>query len=106
MQRETGIRALDVSKRILDYGMHAPITYFPLIVKEALMIEPTESFEKEELDRFIEVMKRISEEAYSSPEKILKAPHNTAIRRLDEARASHPRTMRLSWKMHLKKAES
>ncbi|MFQ6065193.1 MAG: aminomethyl-transferring glycine dehydrogenase subunit GcvPB, partial [Candidatus Bathyarchaeia archaeon] len=68
MYRETGVRALDISKRILDYGMHAPITYFPQIVKEALMIEPTESFEKEELDRFVGVLRKISEEAYSNPE--------------------------------------
>ncbi|MFQ5759019.1 MAG: aminomethyl-transferring glycine dehydrogenase subunit GcvPB [Candidatus Bathyarchaeia archaeon] len=105
MYRETGVRAFDVSKRILDYGMHAPITYFPLIVKEALMIEPTESYEREELDRFVEVMRRISEEAYSNPEKVLNAPQNTAITRLDEARASHPKTMTLSWRMHLKRAE-
>ena len=105
MYRETGVRALDVSKRILDYGMHAPITYFPLIVKEALMIEPTESYEKEELDRFVEIMRRISEEAYSSPDKVLNAPQNTAITRLDEAKASHPKTMTLSWRMHLKRAK-
>jgi len=103
MYRETGIRALDVSKRILDRGMHAPITYFPLIVKEALMIEPTESYEKEELDRFVETMRKISEEAYSDPDKVLNAPQNTAATRLDEAKASHPKTMTLSWRMHLKK---
>jgi len=103
MQKETGIRALDVSKRILDYGMHAPITYFPLIVKEALMIEPTESYEKEELDRFIETMRRISDDAYSKPETVLDAPQNTATPRLDETKASHPKTMTLSWRMHLKK---
>ena len=103
MYRDTGVRALDVSKRILDCGMHAPITYFPLIVKEALMIEPTESYEKEELDRFVDIMRKISKEAYSNPEKILNAPQNTAITRLDEAKASHPKTMTLSWRMHLKK---
>jgi len=103
MYRDTGVRALDVSKRILDCGMHAPITYFPLIVKEALMIEPTESYEKEELDRFVGIMRKISEEAYSNPEKVLNAPQNTAITRLDEAKASHPKTMTLSWRMHLKK---
>ena len=105
MHRETGVRALDISKRVLDYGMHAPITYFPLIVKEALMIEPTESYEKEGLDRFVEVMGKISEEAYSSPEVVLNAPQNTAITRLDEAKASHPKTTTLSWRMHLKKAK-
>lgn len=103
LYKETGVRALDIAKRILDYGIHAPITYFPLIVKEALMIEPTESYEKEELDRFIETMRRISDEAYSKPEGVLNAPQNTAILRLDEAKASHPKTMTLSWRMHRKK---
>ena len=103
MRKECGIRALNISKRLLDYGMHAPTTYFPLIVDEALMIEPTESYEKEELDRFIEAMRKISEEAYTNPKTVLEAPQNTAITRLDEAKASHPRTMTLSWKMHLKR---
>jgi len=106
LHKETGIRALNVSKRILDYGMHAPTIYFPLIVDEALMIEPTESFEKEELDRFVEVMRKISDEAYSTPEVVLEAPKNTAVARLDEVKASLPKSMALSWKMYLKKSES
>ena len=103
MYKETGVRALDISKRILDFGMHSPTTYFPLIVDEALMIEPTESAEKEELDRFVDVMEKISAEAYSSPDIVKKAPQNTAITRLDEVKASHPRTMALSWRMHMKR---
>jgi glycine dehydrogenase subunit 2 len=103
LYKETGVRALDVSKRILDYGMHSPTTYFPLIVEEALMIEPTESAEKEELDHFVEVIRKISDEAYSNPDIVKKAPHNTAITRLDEVKASHPRTMALSWRMHIKR---
>jgi len=103
LMRETGVRALNVSKRMLDYGVHAPTTYFPLIVDEALMIEPTESFEKEELDRFVEVMKKISQEAYLNPNMVLNAPQNTASNKLDEVKASHPKTMALSWKMYLKK---
>jgi glycine dehydrogenase subunit 2 len=90
---------------MLDYGVHAPTTYFPQIVEEALMIEPTESFEKEELDRFADIVRKISQEAYSKPETVLKAPQNTALTRLDEVKASHPRTMALSWRMHLKKAQ-
>jgi len=105
LTKDKGIRALNVSKRILDYGMHAPTTYFPLIVEEALMIEPTESYEKEELDRFIEVMKNISQDAYENPNRILDAPQNTAATRLDEVKASHPKTMILSWRMHKKKAK-
>ena len=103
LSKETGVRALDISKRILDYGMHSPTTYFPLIVEEALMIEPTESAEKEELDQFVEVTRKISDEAYSNPDIVKKAPHNTAITRLDEVKASHPRTMALSWRMHMKR---
>jgi glycine dehydrogenase subunit 2 len=97
----TGVSALNIAKRLLDYGMHAPTVYFPLIVDEALMIEPTETFEKEELDRFVDTMRRICEEAYTNPDVVLTAPHNTAVSRLDEVKASHPTTMTLSWRMHL-----
>jgi len=105
LKSETGVSALNVAKRLLDYGLHAPTIYFPAIVNEALMIEPTETFEKEELDRFVEAMRKICEEAYTNPEVVLKAPHNTAVSRLDEVKASHPRTMALSWRMHRKKNE-
>ncbi|MGD8544613.1 MAG: aminomethyl-transferring glycine dehydrogenase subunit GcvPB [Candidatus Bathyarchaeota archaeon] len=103
LKKETGVTATDVAKRILDYGLHAPTIYFPLIVDEALMIEPTETVEKEELDRFIEVMKKVCEEAFNDPKILLKAPHQTAISRLDEAKASHPKKMILSWRMFQKK---
>jgi len=105
LYKETGVSALNVSKRILDYGMHAPTIYFPLIVDEALMIEPTESFEKGELDRFVEVMRKISDEAYSTPDVVLEAPKNTAVTRLDEVKASHPKTMALSWRMYLERVK-
>jgi glycine dehydrogenase subunit 2 len=105
LYRETGVRALNVAKRMLDYGVHAPTTYFPQVVEEALMIEPTESFEREELDRFADIARRISEEAYSKPETVLKAPQNTALSRLDEVKASHPKTMTLSWRMYLKRSK-
>ncbi len=103
MKNETGVSALNIGKRLLDEGLHAPTIYFPLNVDEALMIEPTESFEKEELDRFVDSIRRISSEAYSNPSALLSAPHNTAVSKLDEVKASHPRTMVLSWRMHLKK---
>jgi len=96
LKNETGVKALNVSKRLLDYGLHAPTMYFPQTVDEALMIEPTESFEKEELDIFIETLKKISEEAYTNPKTVLNAPTNTSVRKLDEVRASHPRTMTLT----------
>jgi len=101
--KERGVRAMDIAKRILDYGMHSPTTYFPLIVDEALMIEPTESAEKEELDRFVDVLKKVSSEAYSNPDLLKTAPYNTTVTRLDEAKASHPKTMALSWRMHQKR---
>jgi glycine dehydrogenase subunit 2 len=103
LKDQTGVSALNIAKRLLDYGFHAPTIYFPLIVDEALMIEPTETFEKEEMDHFIETMRKICEEAYTNPDVVLKAPHNTAVSRLDEVKASHPKTMTLSWRMHLAK---
>ncbi len=99
MYKETGVRARDVAKRLLDYGVHSPTTYFPLIVDEALMIEPTESMEKEELDRFFQALKKISDEAYSNPDLVKNAPYNASVTRLDEVKASHPKTMILSWRM-------
>jgi glycine dehydrogenase subunit 2 len=106
LKNKTGVSALNIAKRLLDHGLHAPTIYFPLIVEEALMIEPTETVEKEELDRFIEAMREICREAHENPEKVLKAPHNTAVQRLDEVRASHPQTMALSWRMYRKKLVS
>jgi glycine dehydrogenase subunit 2 len=98
MNDETGVSALYVSKKLLDYGLHAPTTYFPLIVPEALMIEPTESEPVESLDAFIEALKEINDLAYSNPDEVLSAPHNTAVRKIDEARAAHPQTICLSWR--------
>ncbi len=98
LNKETGVRALNVSKRLLDYGVHAPTMYFPLIVDEALMVEPTETESKEDLDNFIMAMTRISEEAYENPKAVLEAPQNTAITRVDDVKASHPKSMCLAWR--------
>jgi glycine dehydrogenase subunit 2 len=87
-----------VSKKLLDYGLHAPTTYFPLIVPEALMIEPTESEPVESLDAFIEAMTKINELAYTNPMELLSAPHNTSVTKLDEVKAAHPKTICLSWR--------
>jgi glycine dehydrogenase subunit 2 len=84
----TGVRALDVSKRLLDYGFHPPTNYFPLIVPEALMIEPTETESKPTLDAFAEAMKAIAREARSDPAMVKTAPHRTPLRRLDEVKAA------------------
>jgi len=97
MLKDQGIRALDVSKRLLDLGVHAPTHYFPLIVPEALMVEPTETESKQELDKLIKAFKLISEEAYSQPDVLRKAPMNTTVGRVDEVKASHPKTMKLTW---------
>jgi len=83
-----GVRALDVSKRLLDYGFHPPTNYFPLIVPEALMIEPTETESKATLDAFIAAMRAIAEEASSNPALVKGAPHRTPVKRLDEVKAA------------------
>ncbi|NTV02750.1 MAG: aminomethyl-transferring glycine dehydrogenase subunit GcvPB [Chlorobiaceae bacterium] len=87
-KKEHNVRTLDIAKRLLDYGYHAPTVYFPLIVSEALMIEPTETETKETLDAFADAMIAIAEEAAADPAKVLAAPVTTPVRRLDEAQAS------------------
>ena len=96
LKRDFGIRAIDVAKRLIDYGLHPPTMYFPLIVDEALMIEPTESESLETLDYFIEVMKTIAQEAKDDPDVLHQAPHDTPNTRLDEAGAV--RRPDLRWK--------
>ena len=81
------VHALDISKRLMDYGFHPPTNYFPLIVPEALLIEPTETEVKEDLDAFVDAMEAIAEEARVDPETVLNAPHTAPVRRLDEVRA-------------------
>ncbi len=93
-QRELGVKALDISKRMIDYGVHPPTMYFPLIVDEALMVEPTETESKETLDAFIAVMETIARECEESPELLLEAPHFTPVGRLDEARAARQPDLR------------
>ncbi len=82
------VHALDISKRLMDYGIHPPTNYFPLIVPEALLIEPTETEDKATLDEFIGVMKTIAQEAHTEPELLTSAPHITPVARLDEVRAA------------------
>ena len=86
-QMKFGVSALDIAKRLIDFGYHPPTIYFPLIVKEALMIEPTETESKETLDEFIEAMRQIAREAETSPELLKSAPHDTIVKRLDEVKA-------------------
>jgi glycine dehydrogenase subunit 2 len=93
--RELGVNTMDFAKRLLDYGFHAPTTYFPLLVPECLLIEPTETEDKETLDAFLEVMGKILEEAKTEPELLKGAPHALPVRRLDDVRAA--RELDLAW---------
>ena len=86
--KSTGVTTLDVAKRLLDYGYHAPTIYFPLLFHQALMIEPTESESKETLDGFIAVMRKIAQEAAENPELVKTAPHSTPVQRLDDTKAA------------------
>jgi glycine dehydrogenase subunit 2 len=88
LKREHGVSALDVAKRLMDFGVHPPTIYFPLIVPEALMIEPTETEAKETLDGFVDAMHRIAEEAASDPRTLKQAPHGRPVKRLDEVKAA------------------
>ena len=88
MKRELEIKTLDLAKRLLDHGVHPPTVYFPLIVDEALLIEPTETETKETLDRFAEIVAEILREAREDPEIARGAPYTTPVRRLDEAAAA------------------
>ena len=91
--KSTGVTTMDVAKRLLDYGYHAPTIYFPLLFHESLMIEPTENESKETLDAFIAVMRKIAEEAKANPDEVKSAPHNTPIGRVDDVLAAkHPVT--------------
>jgi glycine dehydrogenase subunit 2 len=82
------VRALDIAKRLMDFNFHPPTNYFPLIVHEALMIEPTETENKDTLDRFAEALIQIAEEAKSNPALLHEAPHETPFGRMDEVRAA------------------
>ena len=93
--RKHGIKTLDVAKRLLDFGVHAPTVYFPLIVDEALMIEPTETETLDRLDHFAAAMERIAQEAAENPKLLLEAPLTTPVSRLDEGRAA--RELVLHW---------
>jgi len=86
--QSTGVKTLDIAKRLLDYGFHAPTIYFPLIFSQSMMVEPTEGESKETLDEFIQVMRQIVKESIEDPELVKTAPHNTIVRRLDEAKAA------------------
>jgi glycine dehydrogenase subunit 2 len=100
LKREHGITALDVAKRLMDYDIHPPTVYFPLIVPEALMIEPTETEPKERLDGFVEAMLEIVHDAAERPELLKEAPHNRPVRRVDEVKAAKRAVVRYRFEDH------
>ncbi|HZT53592.1 MAG TPA: aminomethyl-transferring glycine dehydrogenase subunit GcvPB [Gaiellaceae bacterium] len=100
LKREHGCSALDVAKRLMDYGFHPPTIYFPLVVPEALMIEPTESESKETLDAFCDAMLAIAREAAERPELLAEAPHHQPVRRLDEVRAARQPVVTYGFERH------
>ncbi len=96
IKKNTGVHTLDISKRLLDYGVHPPTNYFPMIVDEAIMVEPTETESKETLDYFADILIAIAKEAYENPDSVKSAPHTTVVGRLDEASAA--RNPNIRWR--------
>jgi glycine dehydrogenase subunit 2 len=94
LQKKTGVGALDLAKRLIDYGFHPPTVYFPLVVQGAIMVEPTETESREELDLFVEAIRAIVAEAESDPDLVRGAPHRAPVRRLDETRAARRPVLR------------
>ena len=94
MKRELGIRTLDLAKRMLDFGVHPPTVYFPQLVEECLLIEPTETETRETLEAFAQIVAEILAEAAVSPETARNAPYTTPVRRLDEALAARSPILR------------
>jgi glycine dehydrogenase subunit 2 len=95
LSKETGVNTMDVAKRLLDHGVHAPTTYFPLLVPECLLIEPPETETLEELDAFVDALSAVMDEARTDPDKLKSAPHTLPVRRLDDVKAA--REPDLAW---------
>jgi glycine dehydrogenase subunit 2 len=93
--KDSDVHTLDIAKRMLDYGVHPPTVYFPLIIDEALMVEPTDTETLETLDNFIEIMNKIKKEAIENPKILEEAPITTPVRRLDEVQAA--RKPKVKW---------
>src|SRR5436853_4699297 len=97
ISEQTSVRALDIGKRMLDLGLHSPTVYFPQIVEEAMMIEAPETESLRDLDELVEAFIKLGKEAETDPEGLRSAPHNTSVGRIDEVKASHPKTLTLRW---------
>ncbi|HMO23170.1 MAG TPA: aminomethyl-transferring glycine dehydrogenase subunit GcvPB, partial [Candidatus Melainabacteria bacterium] len=95
-QKARGVSTAHIAKRMLDFGVHAPTVYFPLVVPEAMMIEPTETESRETLNQFISIMKEIDKESIETPDTVKDAPHNTPVKKLDEALAARKPNLRWS----------
>jgi len=96
LEKRAGVNTLEIAKRLLDFGIHPPTIYFPLVVSGALMIEPTETESKETIDNFIAVMERIYNEALRDPQLVKRAPNNLRLSRVDEAEAARRPILRWS----------
>ena len=94
LEKRAGVNTLDIAKRLLDFGIHPPTIYFPLVVHGALMIEPTETETRETLDTFVDAMEKIYDEALSNPEMVRTAPHTLWLSRVDEAHAARRPVLR------------
>ncbi|HEV2120010.1 MAG TPA: aminomethyl-transferring glycine dehydrogenase subunit GcvPB [Candidatus Bathyarchaeia archaeon] len=97
ISEQTSVRALDIGKRMLDWGVHSPTVYFPQIVEEAMMVEAPETESLRDLDELVEAFIKAGREAETDPEKLRSAPHDTSVGRIDEVKASHPKTLTLKW---------
>jgi glycine dehydrogenase subunit 2 len=106
LKREHRVTALDVAKRLMDFGIHPPTIYFPLVVPEALMIEPTETETKERLDAFVDAMRQIAREAVEDSRVLEDAPHTRPVRRLDEVRAAKEPVLRYDFGERTVRAEA
>jgi glycine dehydrogenase subunit 2 len=94
--KEWGVSAMDYAKRMLDYGVHAPTVYFPLLIPECMLIEPTESESKAQMDAFVEIMAKVLQEAKTDPDKLHGAPYTLPVRRLDDVKAA--KELNLVWR--------
>ncbi len=97
LRERTGIRALDIAKRLLDKGVHPPTIYFPLVVDEAMMMETPETESLADLDAYVDALIEVAKEAISDPAVLKDAPHSTSVGRIDDVKASHPKTLKLRW---------
>ncbi len=97
INEQTGVRALDMGKRMLDFGLHSPTVYFPQIVDEAMMVEAPETESLRDLDELVEAFLKAAKEAETDPDRLRSSPHNTSVGRIDEVKASHPKTITLKW---------